>query len=88
MILSQPKLVCVCSVSYLLCVDLIGVIVSRQGDFDPSIAEPKGPPSVEYGNCCQVLKTDTNQQMQHVSEGDFYYGPAYTREKTLFSQLG
>lgn len=32
MIFSQPKLLYVCSIPYLLCVDLIGVIVSRQGD--------------------------------------------------------
>lgn len=53
----------------------------------PTVAEPKGQLSVKHRNCCRLLKADTNQLMQHVGEGDFCYGPAWTREKTLFQSV-
>lgn len=55
----------------------------RARSIEPSIAKPRGPPSVGHGNCCFFSKTDTNQQRQRV-RGDL----ALPRlGKTLFSVI-
>lgn len=65
MIFSQPSVVYICSIRYLpIKWWLNGCNCSRARSIWPSIAKPRGPPSVGPGNCCWLSKADTNQQRQ------------------------
>lgn len=65
MIFSQPSVVYICSIRYLPIKWWLNECNrSRARNIWPSIAKPRGPPSVGHGNCCWVSRADTNQQRQ------------------------